>query len=152
MLLLAPRRGGRPLRVAAILTAGLLVSPLLAPRAHAIIGGCGGDPVVVLSNGATIDLSTTADTDAANVRQITYTLHAPAGTSLVSVTSLGVREVLYFDADNGPGVYDSVTRVDASTRDATATTTTSVVLPGGVPMTGSATGNTDENLRILLGS
>ncbi len=105
-------RRSRPLRVAALLTAGLLAGPPLAPHAHAIIGGCGGDPIVVLSDGTTIDVNATTDADASAVRRIVYTLHAPAGTRVVSVTSLGVRETLSFVADNAPGRYDTITRVD----------------------------------------
>jgi len=145
-------RIGRSLGIAAILTTALLTSPALSPRAHAIIGGCGGDPIVILSNGTTIDLSTTAGADASAVRRIAYTLHAPAGTTMVSVTSLGVRETLSFHADNSPGDYNTVTRVDASTSNAPATTTTAVVPLLGVPMTGSVTGTTNEDLRIELAS
>jgi len=144
------RRMVRPLGGAALLSAGLLASPLLAPHAHAIIGGCGGDPIVVLSNGTILDLSTTANTEASTVRQIAYTLHAPAGTWMVSVTSLGVDETLSFRADNTPGAYDTVTRVDASTSGAAVTTTTTAVPLLGVPATGAATGTTNENLRISL--
>jgi len=144
------RRLVRPLGGAALLSSGLLVSPLLAPHAQAIIAGCGGDPVVVLSDGTTLDLNATADADASTVRQIAYTLHAPTGTSVVSVTSLGVRETLAFRADNTPHTYDTVTRVDASVSDAAVTTTTTVIPLRGVPATGSATGATNEDLHISL--
>jgi len=143
------RRLVRPLGGAALLSTGLLASPVLTPHAQAIIAGCGGDPVVVLSDGTTLDLNATADTDASTVRQIAYTLHAPAGTWVVSVTSLGVRETLSFRADNQPHSYDTLTRVEASTRAAVTTTTTAVPLLG-VPATGAATGSTNENLRISL--
>jgi len=149
-MLRSAQRLGRPLGAAALLSAGLLASPLLAPRAHAIIGGCGGDPIVVLSNGTALDLSTTADTDASTVRQIAYTLHAPVGTQVVSVIALGVRETLSFRADNTAHGYDTVTRVDASTRGAAVTTTTTVIPLLGLPATGAATGATNENLRISL--
>ncbi len=84
------------------------------------------------------------------MRQIAYTLHAPAGTQVVSVTSLGVRETLSFLADTPPNTYDTVTRVDASTSGAAVTTTTTAVPLLGVPTTGAATGTTNENLRIAL--
>ncbi len=143
-------RLGRPLGAAALLSAGLLVSPLLTSQAHAIIAGCGGDPVVVLSDGTTLDLNATADTDASTVRRIAYTLHAPAGTWVVSVTALGVRETLSFLADTTPHTYGTVTRVDATTAGAAVTTTTTAVPLLGVPATGAATGTTNENLRISL--
>ncbi len=144
------RRMVRPLGGAALLSAGLLVSPLLAPRANAIIGGCRSDPIVVLSNGTALDLSASADIDPSTVRQIAYTLHAPSGTWLVSVTSLGPRETLSFLADNTAQTYDTVTRVDASMAGAAVTTTTTVIPLLGVPATGSAAGATNENLRISL--
>ena len=149
-MLCSAQRLGRPLGGAALLSASLLASPLLAPRAHAIIGGCGGDPIVVLSNGTALDLSTTATTDASTVRQIAYTLHAPVGTQVVSVIALGVRETLSFRADNTPHTYSTVTRVDASTPDAAVTTKTTVIPLLGLPATGAATGSTNENLRISL--
>ncbi len=152
MIVFTPPRLARPVRIAALLTTGLLVSPLLAPQAHAIIGGCGGDPIVVLSNGTTLDLSTTATTDASTVSQIAYTLHVPAGTQVVSVTSLGVREVLSVIADNAPDSYTTVTQVDASWSDATVTTTTTVVSLLGMLTTGSKTGTINEALRIALTS
>ncbi len=84
------------------------------------------------------------------MQQIAYTVHAPVGTSVVSVTSLGVRETLSFLADNTSNVYDTVTRVDATTKDAAVTTTTTVIPLVGVPATASATGATNENLRLSL--
>ena len=145
------RRGTRPLRIAALLTAGLIVGPPLAPRAHAIIGGCAGDPIVVLSNGVIIDLSASSDADASAVRHIAYTIHAPQGTWTVAVISLGVTETVALAADNAPDTYSTVTRVDASTSDATVTTLATMVPLVGVPKTGSATGATNEDLRIELG-
>jgi hypothetical protein len=124
-------RRGRPLCVAALLTAGLLAGPPLAPQAHAIIGRCAGDPIVVLSDGATIDVSATSNAEASAVCQIAYTLHVPAGTRVVSVTALGVRETLSVVADNAPGRYDTLTRVDASGPDGAMTTMTS-----GTPLVG----------------
>ena len=119
-------------------------------RANAIIGGCRGDPIIVLSNGTALDLSATADTDPSKVGQIAYTLHAPSGVWVVSVTSLGPKETLSFLADNTPYTYDTVTRVVASTSGAAVTTTTIVIPLLGVPMTGSAAGATNENLRVSL--
>lgn len=149
-MLRSARRMGRPLGGAVLLSAALLVSPLLTPHAQAIIGGCGGDPVVVLSDGTILDLNVRADTGASTVRQIVYTLHAPVGTHVVSVTALGLRETLSFLADNTPHTYDTVTRVDASTLGAAVTTRTTVVPLLDVLATGSATGATNENLRVSL--
>jgi len=61
------------------LTAGGLLSGLLAVNtAHAAIG-CRSDPIVVLSNGVTLDLSATIYDDSSDVQQVNYTLQAPAG-------------------------------------------------------------------------
>ncbi len=142
----------RPVRIAALLAGGLLVSSVAAPHAHAIISGCGGDPVVTLSDGTVVDLSATADVDGSAVRQITYTLHAPAGTSVIAVASLGVKEVLRFEPDNVPNTYDSVTRVDAPGTRVTATTITSVASATGILLgSGMKTGATNEDLALRVG-
>src|SRR5690349_4067190 len=91
----------------ALVVAGSLVSPLFIPRAAAGIGGCAGDPIVVLSNGDSLDLNTvvtTADgrvlthsdgsllSSSSPVQQIVYTLRVPIGVIAVSTMSFGPQE------------------------------------------------------------
>ena len=136
---------------AALLAAALLAGVAPASRVHATIGGCAGDPIVTLSNGTSVDLSATVADDLSDVAQIVYTLHAPAGSSVTSVTSIGPKEVLRFVADNPPGVYDSATRVSTYTAAGVAVTATTTVVPvGAVPATGSASGRDNETLLVRL--
>jgi len=137
---------------AAIALSSLL--PGTTHTAHAAIGGCAGDPVVVLSNGATVDLGVVADASASDVQQIVYDLHAPAGTTIVGVISLGPLETLHFYADNGPTTYDTVTRVMAPASHSAVTATASVAAPlsalSGPTATASATGTDNQNLPLHL--
>jgi hypothetical protein len=120
--------------VAAFVGAGLLVSSFCAPRVHAHIGGCAGDPVVVLSNGDSLDLSTFVDDSLSDVRQINYTVHVPAGVREVVVLSLGPTETLQVVDDNPSGTYDTTTWVDTATMGVGATATTTIVSPLGLPL------------------
>ena len=53
----------------AVLSAGLLaLFSRMAPNTHAAISGCRSDPVVTLSNGVTLDLSTVVD-DSSELRE-----------------------------------------------------------------------------------
>jgi len=109
-------RRGRALLGASALSAGLLANGLVAPRHAAAYGFCRSDPIVVLDNGAVLDLSTTINADVSAIKQIRYTLHAPAGTSVVRVIStdgpVDYKEKFNFQADGAPGAYGAETRVD----------------------------------------
>lgn len=133
----------------AVLSAVLLVHGDPTP-AHAALGTCAGDPIVVLSNGVAVDLSATVNDDLSDVQQITYILHAPAGTHVVAILSLGPREVLHFVADNTPVGYDSVTRVSTYTPGVAVTALTSVVPLAALAATGSASGTAHDNLAVHL--
>jgi hypothetical protein len=121
-------------RVAALVGVGLIVPSFCAPRAHAIIGGCAGDPVVILSNGDSLDLNTFVSDSLSDVRQISYTVHVPAGVSEVVVLSLGPTETLRVVDDNPPRTYDTMTWVDTATTGVGATATTTIVSPLGLPL------------------
>ena len=105
-------RPRRALLGAGLLAAGLLVTSSAAP-AHAALARCGSDPIVYLSNGMKVDLTATLATDRANVKQIAYQLHVPAGaraTRVVYTTGeLGRKEVVtVVDDAAGPYVTDSI--------------------------------------------
>lgn len=80
------------------LTAGLLCLAFtlngswVAQSTYALTSGCRSDPVVVLSNGAIIDISAAVQTDRANVEYIAYTLHIPQGIWVVSVVGTGLLD------------------------------------------------------------
>jgi len=144
----------RALFTPAVLAAALLVNPFVRPVAHASIGGCGSDPVVILSTGVSVDLSATIDDDAGDVRQVVYTLHAPVGTGVARWVGtsgpLGPKEVLHFLADTTPGHYDSGTLVSTTTRGVAVSASTLVIPVGTTPRSGSAAGTDQQTLRIHL--
>src|SRR5947209_59908 len=95
----------RTLLGTAVLSAGLLAHSLIAPDAHAHVGGCRSDPIVTLSNGYTLVLSTVVNDTATDVQQVSYTLDAPAGTSVtreVDTSVLAPKDTFQFYADEPP--------------------------------------------------
>jgi len=142
------RRGG------ALLCAALLAGTVLVPSARADLVGCRSDPVVILSNGVMVDLTATINDTAADVQQVAYTLHAPMGTSIVSVlyTSgvLGPKEVLRFVADSTAGIYSSLTQVRTGSHGVAVAAQTIAVPLGGLPVRGAATGQDHQALWVQV--
>jgi hypothetical protein len=122
---------GRALPAVALLAAGLLAGLLPAPAAHAAIGGCRSDPIVLLSNGDILDLSANIDDSATDVQQVTYTLHGPAGSSVIGVipTSgvLGPKETFQYTADAAAGSYGVETMVSTLTPNVGVTATAQAI-------------------------
>lgn len=87
---------------------------IVAP-AHAIEIGCRSDPLIILSNGAIIDLSADIAALPWEIERVVYVLHAPVGTSLIAAIHTpswpGTVEEFHFYADNPPGQYNSTTTV-----------------------------------------
>jgi hypothetical protein len=106
---------GRICVVLGIVTVGLTAGHLRVPGAQAEIGVCYTDPVVVLSNGTTVDLNDTINDSYLDVQHIVYTLHAPVGTSIESVTytsgPIGPKESLQYYADQPAGQYTATSDV-----------------------------------------
>lgn len=101
----------------AVLALALGVS-LAAPRvAHAQLIGCQTDPILLLSNGTEFDLHASIDDSASDVQQVTFTVHAPAGTHLLLATPglLGPKVVVSFSADQSVGHYTTTTVVTTGT-------------------------------------
>ena len=65
--------------------------------ASAALVKCRTDPIFVLSNGDTLNVTLDISTDAANVRNVTYIVHVPAGVTVKKVTytagGLGTKEM-----------------------------------------------------------
>lgn len=131
---------------AAALTAGLFCG-LIAPQgASAEIGGWRGDPIAHLSNGHIVKLTALVSASPADVLQVTYTVHTPAGASLTGVTfnhgdHPGKETVKVVD-DNAPGTYDADTFVSTATAQAQVTAQTSVPGVGS----DSASGTSGQDL------
>jgi hypothetical protein len=104
---------------AALLAAGLLATGTATPAAHAALVRCSSDPILVLSNGVQVQMTSSYQGDASTVTMITYTLHAPSGTTLKSVTYTGGllagKETVVLDADQSAHGYSMDTYVNAST-------------------------------------
>ena len=142
------RRGG------ALLCAALLAGTVFVPSARADLVGCRSDPVVILSNGVTVDLTATINDTEADVQQVAYALHAPMGTSIVSVLytsgALGPKEVLQFFADSTAGVYRSLTQVRTGSHGVAVAAQTIAVPLGGLPARGAATGQDQQALWVQV--
>jgi hypothetical protein len=147
-------RSGSAVLGAALLGVGVLASASPARVAHASLGACGSDPVVLLSNGVTLDLNTSIDDTESDVQQVVYTLHVPSGTSVTSVTYttglLGPREILRFYADNRPDTYDSATTVNTATRGIAVTTATTAVPLLDSPAGAATSGHDQQNLHVSV--
>jgi hypothetical protein len=101
------------------LVLGLLAGPLAPRDASAGLSGCRSDPAVVLSNGATLDLSADVADIASDVSRVDYVVHAPAGTHAVAVVNtdglIGMKEKFTFYADSAWSSYRIVTTVYTGT-------------------------------------
>ncbi len=79
------RLSRRALLGPAVLTAGLLAGALVPHAAHAAMS-VSADPVVQFSNGINVKLTATMTTaNPSDITHVSYTLHAPAGVSVVKV-------------------------------------------------------------------
>ena len=133
----------------AVLSASLLaLFSRMAPATHAAISGCRSDPVVILSNGNTLHLSTVVNDPATDVQQVSYTLHAPVGTWITGAADTSVhdlKETLRFYADNPPNTYSVASKVKTLTPRISVTATTDVVTNNGAS-TASASGQSQRSL------
>src|SRR5689334_5612733 len=97
----------------AVILALLPVWLLTSGQAYALNSGCRTDPVIILSNGAFIDMSAAIGTSMSQVQEVTYTLHAPRGTWPIAVVHTPhwptTVEDFQFFADAAPGSYSTDT-------------------------------------------
>ena len=98
------------------LLAGLSLSlSLTAQPAQAAFAVCRGDPLFWLSDGTFWRASIVIAADPAQVRQVAYDIHVPAGITLVRVLYTGGalqgKELVRVSADAPPGTYRTDTTV-----------------------------------------
>jgi hypothetical protein len=112
--------------------------------------------VAILSSGAVLDLNLSINDALSDVRHVAYTLHGPAGTSLVAVAypdgTGAISDVRYLP-DDTPGNYDGDTVVTTGTKVAMTAYLAVVTLPtgGGTPTPAApAQGHSGQDLHIHL--
>lgn len=83
--------------------------------ASAALVKCRTDPIFLLSNGDSLNVSVDISADAANVRNLTYTVHVPAGVTVRKVTytagGLGTKEMYKVVQDSVAKTYKTDTVV-----------------------------------------
>lgn len=136
---------------------GLLAGPLLPRHARAAFVSCRSDPVVTLSNLAQIDLQADINDSTSDVQHIVYTVHVPAGTSVLSVLNtdsvVGLAEAVRVYADNPANTYDTYTTVSTGQSRVAVTATTTVVSVLGVTLgLQSVSGWNGQALHVHVGS
>jgi hypothetical protein len=91
------------------IVAVFVLSAVTVRSAIAGWANCRSDPVVILSNGITMDISADIGSFPWNVQRVDYILHAPVGTQLVvaigTPTWLTSQETFTFYADQQPDEY-----------------------------------------------
>lgn len=128
-----------------------LFGAMLAPQStSAQIGGWRGDPIVHLTNGDQVKVAAFVADSQEDVLQVVYTLHVPAGDTMLGVTYTngdkpGI-ESFQVIADNPPGVFDTDTVVTTGLANIAVTARTSVPSVG----TDSVTGTSGQDLLVHI--
>jgi len=124
---------------AGVFAVSLLASLLGAPHHAHAAAGCRSDPIVVLSNGTILDLSAVIGADVSTVTRISYTLHAPAGTSVVKVIStdgdVQYKEQFALRTDNPTGGYGVQVQVQTTPQPGTPPPVVVATIEGGAATT-----------------
>ncbi len=116
----------------------LFIQLLTALSLLAILSGaaqasllCRSDPVVILSNGMTLDLGASISVLPWQVREVHYELHVPVGVSMVVAIHtpawLTSQETFATVADQPPQQYETVTTVYTTAGNAQVTADTTLV-------------------------
>lgn len=115
--------GRRTFIAAALLSASLLVAPLLTQGTHAAISYCRTDPVVSLSNGAVVTMYADTYDVLSDIKSVSYVLHGPVGTTVTGVTydQYGYLEHFQYYADESSGLYQTGTVVTSGNSSAGVT-------------------------------
>jgi hypothetical protein len=121
----------RSLLAGAAVLAGLVLDGAINPgRVFASYHICRTDPILQLSNGKAVTVLTTITDTAADVQTVTYTVHIPAGVSVVhsqyTSGALAGKESLTVFADAAAATYATTTVVTTGHTGIPVTATTSV--------------------------
>jgi len=148
----------------AVLAAGLLAGALTPRAAHAM-AGVAADPLVTLSNGIVLDMSTTIYDPAGlpDVQHVSYTLHLPKGVAVTRVSYPdGTGSISGFTSDNKTMTVLGLSFNNLYSSDIVATTKTRVqvtayfkivTMPAGqnVQSRMTATGFSGDDLNSNMG-
>lgn len=140
---------------ALLLAPVLLAAGSLLPQqsVYATLAACRSDPIVLLSNGAVLDLSATISDHASDVNRIVYVLHGPAGTTPLAVihtnAELARREQFTYHADQPAQTYTIDTYVATG---AGSVPVTAAALASSLPALGtvSTSGYSGQDLHLHL--
>jgi hypothetical protein len=104
------------LMLGVFLLVGFMAINPFTPVTEAAVKGCRSDPLVVLSDGAILDVTAEIGTDVANVLEIHYTVHGPRGVQLVYVLTTPMpgfqgKETFTYIADGKSRTYTTETLV-----------------------------------------
>jgi len=148
-MLTPPRRCS--LLAAALLLSGVMPGLLHTTSAHAAITGCRRDPVVTLSNGVQVQLTAAIATSTSNVKNISWVLHGPSGTTVRQVVftegNTNPTETFEYAADLPVSGYASDTVVTTVARPPVPVTVTASVLNGASAFT---TGASNRDVITLV--
>jgi hypothetical protein len=140
------RRARRPLP---FLVAALAALFAVSAPAYAAASVCRTDPVVILTDGTSIDISASINTSLFNLQHVTYTVHAPAGSRLLAVVHTpnlpGTTESFQFYDDGPADQIQTDTIVTTSTSNVGVTATTIIGL-----RLRSVSGMANEHLVVQL--
>lgn len=132
-----------------------VAGPLLPRSAFALLSTCRSDPVVVLSNGATIDLQAGIQDSQSDVQGVVYAVHVPKGTRALSVVNtdglIGLVERVVVYSDSPAGTYTSDTSVSTGANNVGVTATTTVISSLGLTLgIKSVSGLSGQSLSIQI--
>ena len=147
------RRARHLLLGAAILSASVLAHSPTAPDAQAQTGACASEPVALLSNGYTIDVTASINTDASDVRNVSYTLNIPSGVSLVGwadTATLGPKDTYSVNANNNAGNYTVGVSAKTGTQASVTASTTLVNATKAHVSNNSASGHNNQQLWMSV--
>ncbi len=128
--------------------------PTLA--AQAALTSCNSDPMVRLSTGVTVTMSATIRTAMSNIIDVSYTLHVPAGASVVSIAypdQFGpLKDTATIVADNPSNTYTSTTVVylNSGVAPVSYTATTSVGVADGSSTAASGSATTPDGVPLQV--
>ncbi len=101
----------RALLGGAVLLSGLIPGPFMPRHTQAMMAMCRSDVSIRLHSSATLTLSVSIADSVADVRQVTYSVHIPAGQRVRAISWTGAqfkgKKNIQVFADNSAGAYDT---------------------------------------------